>query len=167
MQFTNKDFNPAQHDCWRALTVKNPYATQLVTAAYKDNGVVYGEKCIEVRSKNTPYRGDLMICSSANPVIPGYESGVTLGLVELYDVKPIKDFTPEDWENTRIPSEKRKNITKGFGWLMRNPRRVVEFPIKGQLGIYNLVYTKGVITEYPTVVVIDKESYELLNKKEK
>ena len=50
---------------------------------------------------------------------------------------------------------------------MRNPRRVVEFPIKGQLGIYNLVYTKGVITEYPTVVVIDKESYELLNKKEK
>jgi hypothetical protein len=167
MQFTNKDFNPTQHDRWRALTVKNPYATQLVTAAYKDNGVVYGEKCIEVRSKNTPYRGDLMVCSSANPVIPGYESGVTLGLVELYDVKPIKDFTPEDWENTRIPLEKRKNITKGFGWLMRNPRRVVEFPIKGQLGIYNLVYSKGVIIEYPTAVVIDKESYELLNKKEK
>lgn len=29
MQFTNKDFNPAQHDRWRALTVKNPYATAI------------------------------------------------------------------------------------------------------------------------------------------
>ena len=72
MQYNNKDYKPKLHDRWRALTVKNPYATQLVTAAYEDNGIVYGEKCIEVRSKNTPYRGDLMVCSSANPVIPGY-----------------------------------------------------------------------------------------------
>lgn len=93
------------------------------------------------------------------------KAGVTLGLVELYDVKPVAEFTPDDWENTRIPPEKRKSITKGFGWLMRNPRRVVEFPIKGQLGIYNLVYTKGVITEYPRALVVDKESYELLNRK--
>lgn len=50
--------------------------------------------------------------------------------------------------------------------MMRNPRRVVEFPIKGQLGIYNLVYTKGVITEYPRALVVDKESYELLNRKD-
>ena len=165
MQFNSKEYNPAQHDRWRALTVKNPYATQLVTAAYEMDGIIYGEKTIEVRSKNTPYRGDLMVCSSANPVIAGYESGVTLGLVELYDVKPVSAFTPEDWAQTRIPEEKRRHITKGFGWMMRNPRRVVEFPIKGQLGIYNLVYTKGVITEYPRALVVDKESYELLNKK--
>ena len=92
------------------------------------------------------------------------ESGVTLGLVELYDIKPIKDFTPEDWENTRIPKEKREKITKGFGWLMRNPRRVIEMPIKGQLGIYNLVYTKGEIIEYPIQVVIDKISREQIQK---
>ena len=77
MQYNNKDYKPELHDRWRALTVKNPYATQLVTAAYEDNGIVYGEKCIEVRSKNTPYRGDLMVCSSANcttlspsPILP-------------------------------------------------------------------------------------------------
>lgn len=165
MQFNSKDYSPAKHDRWRALTVKNPYATQLVTAAYEMDGIVYGEKCIEVRSKNTPYRGDLMVCSSVNPVIAGMESGVTLGLVELYDVKPVSEFTPDDWAQTRIPEEKRRHITKGFGWMMRNPRRVVEFPIKGQLGIYNLVYTKGIITEYPRALVVDKESYELLNKK--
>ena len=136
MQYNNKDYKPKLHDRWRALTVKNPYATQLVTAA----------------------------CSSANPVIAGYESGVTLGLVELYDVKPVAEFTPEDWENTRIPPEKRKSITKGFGWMMRNPRRVVEFPIKGQLGIYNLVYTKGEIIQYPRKMVIDKKSWEQIKK---
>lgn len=165
MQYWNKDYNPAKHDRWRALTVKNPYATQLVTPAYEDNGIVYGEKSIEVRSRNTPYRGDLMICSSCNPVIAGMESGVTLGLVELYDVKPVSEFTLEDWNNTRIPPEKRKEITRGFGWMMRNPRKVVEFPIKGQLGIYNLVYTKDTIVEYPRVVVLDKKGYELINKK--
>lgn len=164
MQYNNKDYKPKLHDRWRALTVKNPYATQLVTAAYEDNGIVYGEKCIEVRSKNTPYRGDLMVCSSANPVIPGYENGVTLGLVELYDVKPIKEFTPEDWENTRIPKEKRAKITNGFGWMMRNPRRVIEMPIKGQLGIYNLVYTKDCILPYPVAMVMDKKGYELARK---
>ena len=52
MQYNNKDYKPKLHDRWRALTVKNPYATQLVTAAYEDNGIVYGEKCIEVRSKH-------------------------------------------------------------------------------------------------------------------
>ncbi len=161
MQFNNKDYNPAQHDRWRALTVKNPYATQLVTAAFEDSGFVYAEKSIEVRSKYTNYRGDLLICSSKNPELSGYENGVTLGLVELYDIKPVSEFTPFDWAQTRIPPEKRKAITKGYGWLMRNPRRVIEFPVKGQLGIYNLVYSKDCILPYPVAMVIDKASYEL------
>lgn len=164
MQYNNKDYNPDQHDRWRALTVKNPFATQLVTAAYDDNGIIYGEKTIEVRSKSTKYRGDLLICSSKKPDLPGYENGVTLGLVELYDVKPVSEFTPSDWEQTRIPPEKRNKIIKGYGWLMRNPRRVIEFPIKGQLGIYNLVYTKGCIRAYPTALVMDKMGYELARK---
>ena len=166
MQFNSKEYDPEKHARWRALTVKQPYANDLVTAAYKDeNGVVYGRKSIEVRSKKTSYRGDVLICSSAKPVYPGMESGVTLGLVELYDVKPIKEFTPEDWENTRIPKEKRAKITKGFGWMMRNPRRVVEMPIKGQLGIYNLVYTKGEIIQYPRKMVIDKKSWEQIKNR--
>lgn len=166
MQYSNKDFDPQRHDRWRALTVKQPYANDLVAEAYKDeDGIVYAEKTIEVRSKNTSYRGDVLICSAASPVYPGMESGVTLGLVELYDVKPIKEFTPEDWDNTRIPKEKRVKITKGYGWMMRNPRRVVEMPVKGQLGIYNLVYTKGEIIEYPRKLVVDKKSWEAIRKK--
>lgn len=159
MQYNNKEYNPLKHDRFRALTVKNPYATQLVTASYEENGYIYAEKSIDVRSRNTNYRGDLLICSSSTPIIEGLQSGVTLGIVELYDIKPIEEFTLEDWNRTRIPEEKRIDIKKGYGWLMRNPLRVIEFPIKGQLGIYNLVYTKGCIIEYPKVMVLDKEGY--------
>lgn len=169
MQYSSKEYNPKLHDEFPSLTVKQPYANALVTVAYKDADKEgyeheYGEKTIEVRSRNTSFRGNLLICSSANPVLPGMESGVTLGFVELYDIKPVSEFTPEDWDNTRIPPEKRKEITKGYGWLMRNPRRVIEYPIKGQLGIYNLIYTKGVIQEYPRTVVIAKKDYDLITK---
>lgn len=173
MQYENKSFNPDIHDRFKALTVKQPYASALVEySTTKLVGIApmfeemetrrLGVKCIEVRSRATSYRGDLLICSSAKPEIAGLMSAATLGFVELYDIKPVSEFTPEDWENTRIPEEKRKNIKGGYGWLMRNPRRVIEFPIKGQLGIYNLVYTKGVIFQYPENVVCDKESFDLL-----
>lgn len=163
MQIKNADFNPELHDRYHALTVRQPYAKHLVTPAYVDDGTTYGVKSIEVRSRSTNYRGDLLVCSSANPVIPGYDSGVTLGFVELYDVRPIETFTEQDWLNTCIPVEHRPK--KGFGWFVRNPRRVVEMPIKGQLGIYYLVTPKDDITEYPTVCRIDKESWEIIKKK--
>ena len=124
MQFNSKEYDPEKHDRWRALTVKQPYANDLVTAAYKDEKrrCLQGENQLKLEAKKTSYRGDVLICSSAKPVYPGMESGVTLGLVELYDVKPIKDFTPEDWENTRIPKEKREKITKGFRLADAQPK---------------------------------------------
>lgn len=164
MQIDTKQYNPELHDKWHALTVKQPYAQKLVNAAYRDEkGVLFAEKSIEVRSRATKYRGDLLVCSSASPVIPGMMSGVTLGIVELYDVKPIEEFTNEDWENTCIPVEQRPK--KGFGWFVRNPRRVIEMPIKGQLGIYNLVTPKDDITEYPIVCKVDKRSWDIIKRK--
>ena len=166
MQYKNSEYDKTKHDRWRALTVKQPYANDLVTKASEDeNGMTYAVKTIEVRSKSTSYRGDVMICSSANPVYPGMESGVTLGLVELYDIKPVSEFSEEDWDKTRIPIEKRKNITKGYGWLMRNPRRVVEYPVKGQLGIFNLVYTKGEIVQYPRKMKVDEKGWKEIRQK--
>lgn len=160
MQFNNKEYNKEKHDRWKALTVKQPYATALVTPSKTIDGVTYGLKSIEVRSRKTLYRGDLIICASQGQDLPNFPSGCCLGLVELYDVKPIEDFTPEDWENTCIPEDERSFITLGYGWLMRNPRRLIEMPVKGQLGIFNLVYTKGVIMEYPQHVVVTREDYK-------
>ena len=110
MQIERKDYNPEQHEVFKALTVKQPWADLLTRVVYRDaNGEYHAQKTIEVRTRPTKYRGDLLICSSAKPVDPWgrYLSGVTCGFVELYDVKPVEEFTPEDWAATCIPENAR------------------------------------------------------------
>lgn len=164
MQYKNKEYNPDDHDRFKALTVKQPYANNLIEISHKEGDFNFAHKSIEVRRKPTKYRGDLLICSSAIPVVYGLYSGFTIGFVELYDIKPISEFTPADWENTLIPEEKREFFKNGYGWLMRNPRRVIEYPIKGQLGIYNIVYTKNDIIEYPVTIELDKKAFDNIMK---
>lgn len=161
MQVDSKYYNPKVHDKFKALTVRQPYADLLTCAAFRDDdGNYHAEKTIEVRTRNTNYRGDLLICASAKPQLFGRMSGVTCGFVELYDTKPISEFTPEDWAATCIPEKDRPK--KGYGWMMRNPRRVVEMPIKGQLGVYNLIVPKGDIMEYPRNVAIDADGWKMI-----
>lgn len=163
MQIERKDYNPNQHDVYKALSVKQPYADLLTRVVFWDeSGEYHAEKTIEVRSRNTKYRGDMLVCASAKPELPGRMSGVTCGFVELYDVKPIEQFTPEDWAATCIPEKDRPR--KGYGWMMRNPRRVVEMPIKGQLGVYNLIVPKGDITEYPREMALDSYGWDVVQQ---
>lgn len=162
MQVDYKDFNPEIHDKYKALTVRQPYADLLVRPVFVKDGNLYAEKQIEVRTRPTSYRGDLLICSAKLPVIPGRESGVTIGFVELYDVKPVAEFTAEEWELTAIPEQERDKFKNGYGWMMRKPRRVVEMPIKGQLGVYNLVVPKDDITEYPERITIDEKDWRII-----
>lgn len=165
MQIDRKEYNPEIHDLFHALTVKQPYADLLTEAVANINGEYIAEKTIEVRTRNTKYRGDVLICSSAKPVDPWgrHLAGVTCGFVELYDVKPVEEFTPEDWAQTCIPENQRPRT--GYGWMMRNPRRVVEMPIKGQLGVYGLVVPKGDITEYPREMALGADGWKIVKKK--
>lgn len=166
MQIDKKDYNPDEHDVFKALTVKQPYADLLTCVVYRDeSGEYHAKKTIEVRTRNINYRGDLLICSSAKPVDPWgrHLAGVTCGFVELYDTKPVEEFTPEDWDNTCIPENERPRT--GYGWLMRNPRRVVEMPIKGQLGLYNIIVPKGDITEYPRAMKLGKRGWNMIKRK--
>ena len=168
MQIDKKDYNPEQNDVFKALSVKQPYADLLTRVVFRDeSGQYHAEKTIEVRSRNTQYRGDVLICSSAKPVDPWgrHPAGVTCGFVELYDVKRVEDFTAEDWKQTCIPVDQRPKT--GYGWLMRNPRRVVEMPIKGQLGFYDIIVPKGDITEYPRRVAIGPEGWKKIAEKTK
>ena len=166
MQIRPEEYNEELHVKIRALCVKQPFADLLTRVVFRDeNGEYHAEKTIEVRTRNTSYRGDLLICASKTPVIPGRLSGVTCGFVELYDTKPIEDFTPEDWDATGIPPEDRHKYRKGFGWMMRNPRRVVEMPVRGQLGLYNIVVPKDDITEYPRAMALDADGWEMVQKR--
>lgn len=166
MQIDKKYYNPEQHDVYKALSVKQPYADLMTRAVYKDaDGNYHAKKTIEVRTRTTNFRGDLLICSSAKPVDPWnrYQAGVTCGFVEVYGVKPISEFTEDDWAATCIPAELRPKT--GFGWLLRNPRRVVEMPIKGALGLYNLIVPKDDITIYPRELYFGRKGFDMINRK--
>lgn len=164
MQIDRKLYDPAIHDKFRALSVKQPYADLLTRAVRRDKaGQYHAEKEIEVRTRNTNFRGDLLVCSSAKPVSFLYAAGVTCGFVELYDVKRVEDFTEEDWKATCIPVNLRPR--SGYGWMLRNPRRVVEMPVKGQLGIYDLVVPKGDIIEYFQHLYLGEDGWKEIQSK--
>ena len=144
MQYRNEDYDPILHDRFKALSVKQPYAEYIAS----------GVKGIEVRSKPTKYRGEILICASrdgkTSDDAPGY--GCTLAFVELYDCKPLSELTDDEWNRAKLSGDLRAKLQSkgsGWAWFLRNPRRVIEFPVKGQLGIFNLVYTKDVIMPYP------------------
>lgn len=152
-------------DVFKALIIKQPFAQNFVTPCFKnDNGDVIGNKSIEIRNSNIKYRGDILICSDNIPVFPNLESGVCLGLVTLYDVKKVSELTEEEWDRTRIVKERRKEIKKGFAWLFKNPRRVIEFPIKSSRNFFTLYFSKGIIVEYPTVLKITSDDWKCINR---
>ena len=165
MQIDKKDYNPELHDVYKALTVKQPFADLLTKVTGRDaEGNFTADKRIEVRSRATNYRGDLLICSSAKPEIPGRMSACTCGFVEVYGCKPVEEFTEADWAATCLPEAERAECRKGWGWLVRNPRRVVEMPIKGKLGIYDLIVPKGDITIYPQHLKLGAEGWKAVKK---
>ena len=58
-------------------------------------------------------------------------------------------------------NKKRAEIKSGYGWMMRNPRKVIEVPVKGQLGIDNILYG-GEIIPYPQRIFLDKKGIMIL-----
>lgn len=145
MQTDNRRYNPQQHDRFKALIVRQPFADLIVA----------GDKTIEVRSRATRYRGDVLICSASKPVLPDMLAGSTIGFAELYDIKPVSEFTEDDWEHTRIDRTARLFIRNGYGWFLRNTRKVIEFPVRAKAGFRNVTFTKGEIIEYPTHIIYD------------
>lgn len=93
----------------KAISIKNPFATQILR----------GTKNIEYRTWDTKHRGDLLICSSANPKVPGMMSGCALCVVELVD--------------TQYDSEKDV-----YEWHLDNVRKVKTFPVKGKLNFFEV-----------------------------
>ena len=140
MQVKPKDFNPDIHEKFKGLSVMQPYAEYIRT----------GEKPLELRNHNTNYRGDVVICSTAK-FVDGFQSSCTLALVELYGVKKVSELSPEELKSTKAEGKVLERYKDGFAWQLRNPRPLIEFPVKGQLGLFTLVFTKDCIMPYPTV----------------
>lgn len=143
-QYNSKEYDPEKHDAYKALSVKQPYAGYIAN----------GEKTIEVRSKPTTYRGQLLICASKSGQpekgAPGY--GCALAIVYLYDCKHTSMLTEEEWKQTKLPP----HSVNGYAWFIRLGRKVNPKPVRGQLGIFNLIYTKGEIYQPITEVKLKR-----------
>jgi hypothetical protein len=123
---------------YKALSLKQPWG----------NFIREGLKTIETRKWNTEFRGDLVICASKsidvhalkffkedlfnhfNHEIKADPVGVTLCLAELYDCRKMK---LEDEEAAMC-----EVYMRAHSFLLRNIRKLKPYPVKGELGIFDL-----------------------------
>lgn len=127
----------------RAISIKQPWA----------NLIVSGFKTIETRKWATTYRGDILICSSLQPdksalelygphadrfqghsPITAEPAGVALCIAELYDCRKM------------IRTDERRALCHVYpnahSFFLRNIRKIEPFPVKGQLGIFEVEIEK-------------------------
>ncbi|PIW85728.1 MAG: RNA-binding protein [Nitrospirae bacterium CG_4_10_14_3_um_filter_53_41] len=102
----------------KALSIKQPWA----------NMIASGEKTIETRKWCTDYRGALLIVSSKRPRIE--PAGYAIAVAKLVDCRPM---TKRDEEEACC------NWYSGaYSWVLINTKKIKPFPVKGQLGIYDV-----------------------------
>lgn len=106
----------------KAISVKPYWATLILS----------GNKTIECRTWQTQYRGDLLICSSANPKEPGTIAGHALTVCTLSDIEPFADKHLSDAGFDTMPD------VPCYAWHLTNFRDIIPFPVKGRLNLYEI-----------------------------
>lgn len=103
---------------FKALSLKQPWA----------NMIASGEKTIETRRWPTEYRGPLLIVSSKSPNIPPI--GCAVALATLRDCRRM---TKADEGAARC-----QLYAGAYAWVLQDIRPLKPFPVRGQLGIYDV-----------------------------
>lgn len=106
----------------KAISIRNPYA----------HFILCGEKGIECRTWQTDYRGDLLICSSANPKIKYSICGHALCIVRLDSIEPFKKEHLDAACLSDMPEG------KCYAWHFTDVRVIKPFPVKGKLNFFNV-----------------------------
>src|SRR3972149_4120356 len=109
----------------KALSLKQPWA----------NMIASGEKTIETRRWPPDYRGPLLIVSSKSPNIP--PAGFAVALADLVDCRPMTT-ADEDAAACSI-------YGGAYSWGLNDVRRIEPFPVRGQLGIYDVQVPEGAV----------------------
>ncbi len=89
-----------------------------------------GLKTIEVRSRNTRYRGPLLICTSKRPIEASVPGGVTLCIVDLVDSRPMTRADEAEAGCAYVPGL--------WAWELRRPRAVPRVAVTGRLSFYDV-----------------------------
>ena len=108
-------------DVMKAISVRNPYA----------HLIMCGEKTIECRSWQTDYRGDMLICSSANPKIKDTICGHALCIVRLDSIEPFRKEHLDGACMGEMPE-------KSYAWHLTNLRVIKPFAVKGKLNFFEI-----------------------------
>lgn len=106
----------------KALSIRNPWAHMILC----------GEKEFEFRTWQTDYRGDLLICSSANPKIKDTIMGHALVIVRLNDIFEVTAKNYKDFDLDEKPEGKL------YAWQLTDSRVIKPFPVKGKLNFFNV-----------------------------
>ena len=106
----------------KALSVKNPYATQ----------ILQGIKKYEYRTWNTKHRGQLLICSSKLPQIEDMISGQALCVVDLKNVYEITKDNYTEYGKAEAPEGRL------YAWEIEVIKKIHPFPVKGKLSFFEV-----------------------------
>lgn len=111
----------------RALSVMQPWASQ----------IAIGRKTIELRSRPTSHRGPLLICAGGRVDKRGaaFEAGPTGAAVAIVNVVGCRRATLADAGAALYRDEKGEFP---WAWLLADAVPVAPFPVKGQLGFFNV-----------------------------
>ena len=126
----------------KCLSVRQPFADLIIS----------GRKTIEIRNWKTNYRGELLIHASKIPDKVALEHfkineknielGAVIGKVKLV---ACKDYT----NNLDFLTDKNLHLAEDyksghhFGFILENPVKFkTPFPLKGRLGIFDIIYNR-------------------------
>lgn len=129
-QLTIEEKRGSNHFRYKALTLRQPYAFMISK----------GTKTIEVRSKRTNYRGDIVITVSKEPEFEGLLTGVAVCIAEIYDCRDFheKDYFYAKWKPADCDDKQY------YSWYLRNIILIEPFEVKGNLGIWTLYTNKAI-----------------------
>lgn len=139
----------------KALSIKNPFAALILA----------GVKKYEVRSWQTYYRGEILICSTQKPendlwkyyneatfgfdVISNFHKfkgkdipdGYAIATANLVDIKPFDQSTPlqNAFSCTQLEAVKKNFGDKPYYlWVLKNVNKIDPFPVKGKHGLFKV-----------------------------
>ena len=130
----------------RALSFRQPWASLIVS----------GQKTIEWRSWTTKFRGDLLVCSTVRGDARYYwylesikdkaekeeaKRKMPLGFaVGIVTIASVRTFLSSDRNAAWWADGEKLPDSPGFAWVLKNPREIEPFPVKGKMSFFNVDY---------------------------
>ena len=132
----------------KAISIRNPFA----------HFILCGEKDIECRTWQTDYRGDILICSSANPKVKNTICGHALCIARLESIEPFKKEHLDGACMGEMPE------SKSYAWHLTDIRVIKPFPVKGKLNFFSVDDNLIEVIDNGDDSLTDEEADELYRK---